>query len=167
MRGWRLRRLIGEDEKSINNRPMLYFLLVPILLFIFSFYILLGNTQINTPPVLQFNIIVVSATLGGLILAATAIAKFKHRELLSIAQKLIVATILFVFATALLFIVVLLGGIESPSWLICTFREIFFWATVICFFPGVILFSIGIIDLVIKLGDIRRSIPDGESKKKD
>jgi hypothetical protein len=155
--------IIGEDEKVISNRPMWYFLLVPILILVFSFYVLLGNAQITIPPVLQFNIIIVSSTLGGLVLAAATIPRVRndaYRELLSVAQKLIVATILFVLATALLFLVELLGGIEANSFEWTTrglFRAVFFWATVICFFPGIILFSLGVIDLILVLSRMRRS----------
>jgi hypothetical protein len=146
--------LVGEDESSIKARPAWHFLLVSFMLFIVCFYILLGNSQVHVSPVLQFNIIIVSSTLGGLVLAAATISrnnKAERRELLSVAQKLIAATILFVFATALLF---LCGLTTTIGW----FYNICFWLTVICFFPGVGLFSIGIIDLVIALNHVRQKL---------
>ena len=158
----RVLNVIGEDKDSIKKRPPWLFLLVPFILFIVCFYILLGDSQVAVPSTLQFNIIIVSATLGGLVLATATISRVKRakrRELLSVAQKLIVATILFVFTTALLFLVELLGGIDANSFEWTTkglFRGIFFWATVICFFSGVILFSFGIIDLILALSHMRR-----------
>lgn len=156
--------IIGEDEASIRKKPLWHFLLVSSISFIVCFYILLGDSQVTVPPVLQFNIIIVSSALGGLVLAAATISRVRNderRELLSVAQKLIVATILFVFATALLFLVELSGGIApnsfEPTTLMGWFRGICFWSTVICFFPGVILFALGIIDLVIALTHMRQN----------
>jgi hypothetical protein len=146
--------LVGEDEKSIKTRPAWHFLLVSFMSFIACFYILLGDSQVTVSPVLQFNIIIVSSTLGGLVLAAATISRInraKRRELLSVAQKLIVATILFIFVTVLLFLCELATTI---SW----FYNICFWLTVICFFPGVTLFALGITDLVIALSHVRQRL---------
>ncbi len=161
----RVLNIIGEDEDSITTRPPWHFLLVSSISFVVFFYILLGDSQVTVPPVLQFNIIIVSSALGGLVLAAATISRARndeHRELLSVAQKLIVATILFVFATALLFLIELSGGIDpnsfEPTTLMGWFRGICFWSTAICFFLGVILFALGIIDLVIALTHMRQRL---------
>jgi len=151
----RVLNLIGEDR----DRPAWHFPLVSFMILVLVFYILLGDSRVLldgsrviVPPVLQFNIIIVSATLGGLVLTAATIPRDKrgeYRELLSVAQKLIVATILFVFSTALLFFSELTTTI---NWL----YNICFWLTALCFFPGVILFALGIIDLIIALSHMRQ-----------
>lgn len=148
----RVLNLIGEDKDSRRIRPPWHFLLVSSMVFILSLYILLGDPQVTVPPVLQFNIIIVSSALGGLVLAGAAnqrISDSIHDELISVAQKLIVATILFIFSTALLFFSELT---TTMGW----FHDICFWLTAICFFPGVILFAIGIPDLVLALSHIRQ-----------
>ena len=148
----RVLNIIGEDEDSITTRPPWHFLLVYSIFFIVCFYILLGDSQVTVPPVLQFNIIIVSSMLGGLVLAGATnqrISDSVHDELIFVAQKLIVATILFVFSTALLFLSELT---TTMGW----FHGICFWLTAICFFPGVILFALGIIDLALALSHMRQ-----------
>jgi len=162
-RRWIL-NIIGEDDNSIKERSW-RFLVALVISFIFFFYILSGDTQVAVPSTLQFNIIIVSATLGGLVLAAGAISRGKRarrRELLSVAQKLIMATLLFVFFTALFFIVELIGGIDPDSFELTNslnwFRGACFWSGFASLFAGGILFSLGIIDLVIVLTRMRQDL---------
>jgi len=155
--------IAGEDTELIKS-SWRYLLSIPIT-FILSWYILLSGKAIETPPVLQFNIIIVSSALGGLVLAAATIPKVRdigYSELLSVAQKLIVATILFVLSACLLFLIDLVGGIEpgsveltSANWWV---SNICFWLTVLCYFPGIALFSLGIIDLVTALTHMRHGL---------
>ena len=150
----RVLNLIGEDRGNIRIRPTWHFPLVSSIVFILCLYILLGDSQVTVPPVLQFNIIIVSSALGGLVLAGATnqrISDSVHDELIFVAQKLIVATILFVFSTALLFLSELT---TTMGWS----HDICFWLTAICFFPGVILFALGIIDLVIALTHMRQRL---------
>jgi len=154
----RVLNLIGEDRGNIV-RPPWHFPLVSFMILTLSLYILLGDSEILlgesrviVPPVLQFNIIIVSAALGGLVLAGATNKRLSdsvHDELIFVAQKLIVATILFVFSTALLFFTELT---TTTNWL----YDICFWLTALCFFPGVILFALGIIDLIIALSHMRQ-----------
>jgi len=155
---------IGENDNSIKKRPWRFFVALAIS-FIFFFYILSSESQVTVPSSLQFNIIIVSSTLGGLVLAATTISRgkrAKRRELLSVAQKLIMATLLFVFFTALFFIVESIGGIDQNSFelanLLNWFRGAFFWSAIVSIYTGGILFSLGIIDLVIALTHMRRDL---------
>ena len=154
----RVLNLIGEDRGNII-RPAWHFPLVSFMILVLVFYILLGDSRalldesrVIVPPVLQFNIIIVSAALGGLVLAGATNKRLSdsvHDELIFVAQKLIVATILFVFSTALLFFSELTTTID---WL----YNACFWLTALCFFPGVILFALGIIDLIIALSHMRQ-----------
>jgi hypothetical protein len=162
-RRWIL-NIIGEDDNSIKERQW-RFLVALVILFILFFYILLGDAQVAVPSTFQFNIIIVSSTLGGLVLAAATISRgkrAKRRELLAVAQKLIMATLLFVFFTALFFIVELIGGIDPDSFEITSllnwFRGTCYWSAFVSIFAGGILFSLGIIDLVIALTRMRKRL---------
>jgi uncharacterized membrane protein YozB (DUF420 family) len=157
--------IIGEDEDSIRTRPAWsLFVAVPIS-FVLLFYIFLGDTQVTVPPTLQFNIIIVSSTLGGLVLAAATISRGKRRkrrELLSVAQKFIVATLLFVLFTALFFIIELVGGINTNSFELTNsaswFRGICYWAALVSSGAGLVLFPLGMTDLVIALTHMRQKL---------
>lgn len=155
--------IIGED--SVEKLSTWRSFVALAILFILTFYILLGDAQVAVPSTLQFNIIIVSSTLGGLVLAAATISRVENaerRELLSVAQKLIVATLLFIFFTALFFIVESIGGIDKYSFefttLVNWFRGACFWSAFVSLFAGGILFSLGIIDLVIALTHMRKRL---------
>jgi len=150
-----LMSVIGE-RRSIR-RPS-YRLIIPIPLVIpFVFYLLLSGVQKSVPPALQWSIIAVAPTLGGLLLAAASnrrLRKGVHEELISVAQKLIVATVLFIFFTCLFFTVELTGGIDTSSRdlsLMGWFRGGSFWVSAAFFYGGVYLFLVAIIDLVLAL----------------
>jgi hypothetical protein len=164
---------IASEDQLLTKPSWRYLLALPIA-FILSWYILLSDTVIKTPPVLQFEIIIVSSALGGLVLAAATIPKARdtgYDELLSIAQKLIVATILFVLSACFLFLVDFAGEfspnaveLTSIKWWV---SNICFWLTVLCYFPGVALFSLGIIDLVTALTHMRQRLNEAEQKNGD
>jgi hypothetical protein len=161
----RAANIIGEDKDSIKTRPAWRLFVVIPISFILIFYILLGDAQIAVPSTLQFNIIIVSSTLGGLVLAAATISRgkrAKRRELISVAQKLIMATLLFIFFTGLIFIVELIGGIDPDSFEFTNpvnwFRGVCFWSALASCYGGLSLFSLGIIDLVIALTRMRKRL---------
>lgn len=156
---WQLLGVIGE-RRSIQ-RPS-YRLSIPIPFVVpFVFYLLLSGVQKSVPPTLQWGIIAVAPTLGGLVLAGAGnrrIRKRIHDELISVAQKLIVATVLFILFTCLFFTVELTGGIDTSSLdlsLMGWFRGGSFWTSAAFFFTGAYLFLLAIIDLVLALRHVR------------
>jgi hypothetical protein len=145
------------------RRPK-YRLVLPALLAIpIILYVLLSGFKQPLTPVTDFSIIVISPTLGGLILAASGnkrIRRVVRSEFIAISQKLILATVLLIVFTSLFFTVDLLGGIDPASikWsIINVFRWAFFWGAVSSFYPGVWLFILGIFDLVFALRHLSRA----------
>jgi hypothetical protein len=123
-----------------------------------SVYLLLSGKNDIVPPVLQFSIIPVTATLGGLVIAGANISKVKERriELIKVAQKLIVATIAFIFFASILF---LAGNIDPsvvPTNQIGWTKYILFWAATFLFYIGTFLFVIGIVDLALGLMNLKK-----------
>jgi len=147
--------IIGE-KRSIQ-RPS-YRLIIPIPFVIpFVFYLLTQGVEKSIPPALQWSIIAIAPTLGGLVFAGAGNRRIKrgvYYELISVAQKLIVATVLFILFTCLFFTVELTGGIDTNVLdlsLLGWFRGGSFWLSVAFFFVGVYLFLVAIIDLVFAL----------------
>jgi hypothetical protein len=123
-----------------------------------SMYLLLSGQNNTVPSVLQFSIIPISATLGGLVISGANYSKLngKRTELLKVAQKLIVATIAFIFFTAILF---LAGDVKpnvTPSTQIEWTKYVFFWLSAFLFYVGTTLFVIGIVDLAISLKNLKK-----------
>lgn len=135
---------------------------VSILATLFTIYILHPNPTVTLPPSLQFNVIIISATLGGLVLAGASnrrISRRTHNKFMSVAKNLIYATLLFLVFTALLFWIESTGGInvnESDFSRAGIIRGIFFYGGAISFYAGIFLFSWSLIDLALTLRDIRR-----------
>jgi len=147
--------IIGE-RRSIQ-RPS-YRLIIPIPFVIpFVFYLLTSGVEKSIPPALQWSVIATTPTLGGLVFAGAGKGKMKrgaYYELISVAQKLIVATVLFILFTCLFFTVELTGSIDTniiDLSLLGWFRGGSFWLSVAFFFVGVYLFLVAIIDLVFAL----------------
>lgn len=154
-----LMSVIGE-RRSIR-RPS-YRLIIPIPFVIpFVFYLLLSGVQKSVPPTLQWSIIAVAPILGGLVLAGASnrrIKKGAHDELISVAQKLIVATVFFILFTCFFFTVEITGGIDTSLVdlsLMGWFRGVSFWISAAFFYAGVYLFLVAIIDLVLVLKRLR------------
>ncbi len=127
-----------------------------------SIYLLLSGKNDVIPPVLQFSIVPVTATLGGLVVAGANYSKIsleRRSELLRVAQSLIVATIAFIFF-AVLFYLADIGGSVNPNHLPSTQLEwiklLFYWLAVVFFFSGTSLFVVGIIDLAIGLKNLKK-----------
>ncbi len=156
--------IIGE-EPGIQRSPPRFFIQFIIILFFtvpFVFYVLLHGTQETGSSALDFNIIIIAPTLGGLIFAGAAnrrINNITRIELISVVKKLIVATVLFILFKSLFFTVELTGGIDTniPDWSsIGIFRGVSFWASAVFFYIGIFLFLFGITDLVLALRHIRK-----------
>lgn len=123
-----------------------------------SLYLLISQNN-TVPSVLQFSIIPISATLGGLVVAGANYSKISlelRTKLLKVAQKLIVATIAFIFFAA---IFSLAGDIKpevipstQPEWI----KYISFWVAALLFYLGTTLFVIGIFDLALGLMKLKK-----------
>lgn len=153
----RLQMMSIIGEKRPIQRPS-YRLIAPIPFVVpFVFYLLTQGVEKSIPPALQWSIIAIAPTLGGLVFAGAGNRRIKrgvYYELISVAQKLIVATVLFILFSCLFFTVELTSGIDTNSidlsvlgWL----RGGSFWLSVAFFYVGVYLFLVAIIDLVFAL----------------
>jgi len=133
-----------------------------ILALLFALYVLIPNPQVALPAGLQFNVIIISATLGGLVLAGASnhrITDETHDRLMSVAQKLIASTLLFLIFTVFLFWVDFAGGINVNAFDLSgegIMRGILFYSGAISFYVGIFLFSLSLIDLALTLGQIRK-----------
>lgn len=120
------------------------------------FYLLISPQQPITPK-MDFNIIMLSATLGGLVLAGALFRGSSQQirgRLIGVARKFIFATALFLIFTFFIFLVELLGGIDLNSFepsIINAVRCFSFWIAAIGFYVGVFVFAIALIDLLLTL----------------
>ncbi len=155
---------IGVKKQDVQSlfTPLRFFM-AGILATLFALYVLLPNPKFTIPSSLQFNVIVISATLGGLVLAGASnrrISRQANNKLISIAKKLIYATILFLVFTALLYWLEATGGIDanipdySKEGII---RGTFFYGGAASFYTGIFLFSIALIDLAFTLRNLTKS----------
>ena len=150
--------IIGE-KNSTKYKP--YRIIFPLIFMIpLVFYLLLGSSK-PMPAGLEFNVIIIAPTLGGLVLAGATNSRIKKRaynELMSVAQKLIVATVLFIIFVSLFFTVQLAGDIKTDSLDFSPmggFRYFCFYGSVFSFYAGSLLFLLGIIDLVFALRHLK------------
>jgi hypothetical protein len=138
----------------------LRFFTAGILSTLFALYVLIPNPKVTVPSGLQFNVIVTSATLGGLVLAGASnrrIPRKTHNKFMSVAKKLIYATILFLVFTVLLFWTESTGGIDTNTLDISRegiIRGVFFYGGALSFYAGIFLFSIALIDLALAIRNI-------------
>ena len=126
-----------------------------------SIYLLLGDKMETIPPVLQFSIVPITATLGGLVVAGANYSKILPKQrigLLRVAQKLIVATLAFIFFAVLVSLSEVGGSVDLnilPSNTLGTIKWVFLWLSVGLFFSGTSLFVLGIVDLAIGLKSLK------------
>jgi hypothetical protein len=162
IRGFRkcIKDTIGEGTPT---RQRWYRFILPILIAMpFVSYVLLSGLTKSVPPVIQFSLIAVSPTLGGLVLTAATnrrLRRITRIELISVAQKLIGATVLLIVFVSLFFTGDLLGGANPSSveWSVAGFfRWAFLWGSIWTFYIGTCLFLLGISDLVLALRHLRR-----------
>ena len=149
-----------SKRHSIINIILIIILIIP-----FSFYFLLGEVyseQIQISYISLPSILPIVSALGALVLtAAPKLANTPQTriKLKGIAQKFILATILFlIFAPCLFMIDGPLGGIDINSLdsdPISIFRGVLFWVFVTpSFYGGITLFIWGLLDLVYDLAFI-------------
>ncbi len=162
-RKW-IRDTIGEKPPIQQQRRWYQFFLPALFAIPFVFYVLLSGIKESVPSVVEFSLIAVAPTLGGLVLTAAGnrrLSRRAHIELISVAQKLILATVLLIVFASLFFTINLLELTDIElnfldwSWS-GFFYQVFFWGSVWTFYPGVFLFLLGISDLVFALRHLRR-----------
>ena len=163
---WRLPRFRRWIRDSIGEgtpiqRPRYRFILPTLFFMPFALYTLVSGAG-KTVTAGDVSLIVIAPTLGGLMFVAAGSRRIRRRariELISVAQKLIAATVLLIVFAPLLFTIDLLGGINlnSVEWsCLNVFRWACFWGSAWAFYPGVYLFLLGISDLVFALRHLRR-----------
>jgi len=123
----------------------------------FVFYLLSSGSKETSLSTLDFNIIIIAPTLGGLIFAGAGNKRIKNIarvELISVVKKFIVVTVLFIITRILIFTVDLTGGIQINTYdwsAMGIFRGFSFWISVVTFYVGVFLFLLGLVDLILTL----------------
>ncbi len=155
--------IIGEEIKIPRSQSRFFFKYVFVLFFTipFVFYLLAGGQE-KTSSVLDFNIIVIAPTLGGLIFAGAGNRRIKNvarMELISVVKKFIVVTVLFIMFRSLAFTVDLTGGIDVNIFDWTTmgiFRGVSFWTAATFFYVGVFLFLLALVDLVLSLRHLHK-----------
>ena len=127
--------------------------------FLLSLYLLLGGPQVIVPSILQFSIVPVTATLGGLVIAGanySSIDPIRRVELLRVAQKMIIATISFIFFAVFAWLAQLGGQIDPNEFGLEVAKSFFFWFGAFLFVAGAVLFVIGIIELAVSLKNLKK-----------
>jgi uncharacterized membrane protein len=152
-RKW-IRDTTGEKPPIQKQRRWYQFIFPTLFAIPFVLYVLLAGINESLSPVIEFSLLAVAPTLGGLVLTAAGNRRpgsRAHIELTSVAQKLILATVLLIAFAALFFTANLAesADIEFLYWAS-------FWGSVWTFYPGVFLFLLGISDLVFALRHLRR-----------
>jgi quercetin dioxygenase-like cupin family protein len=133
-----------------------------------SISFLIAGTATPIPPLMQFQLVTVSATLGGLVIASSnfsSISKETRLELLKVGQQLVTAAVSFIFFVGL-FVFVNLSNIDPGTfewgWE-AIIRGLIFWFAVFFFYGGASIFTIGIIDLVLVLKNLKHEIVDSKN----
>jgi hypothetical protein len=155
-----LRRVIGEDGHTKRSKVQLSLIFTFIMILIIPLVIYETLNNVNTIQTIEpLSILVVSPTLGGLVLAFTALTtKIKKVDLFAVAQKFIITAIMFVIFTPSMYLVEFLKinpaipDMSNPS--INIIGGIYFWIATPAFYIGIILFLWALIDLVFALLDI-------------
>jgi uncharacterized membrane protein len=152
-RKW-IRDTTGEKPPIQKQRRWYQFIFPTLFAIPFVLYVLLAGINESLSPVIEFSLLAVAPTLGGLVLTAAGnrrLSRRAHIELISVAQKLILATVLLIAFASLFFTANLSesADIEFLYWAS-------FWGSVWTFYPGAFLFLLGISDLVFALRHLRR-----------
>jgi hypothetical protein len=150
-----IRRMVGEDKISRNVWHWFAVWGSWMVLFLpLSIYVLINELSVTDSKVAQLSIVAMAPTLGGLVLAAASRSEWQT-ELVRVARKFILATVLFIIVIPSLFVVDRMSGIDIYSgdrlalkdWV----RGSYFWLAAPCFFVGISLFLVGLIDLMFAL----------------
>lgn len=173
----KLLTLIGYNGYIFERWHMIYYGVIAFSLIPFTFYSLAStpnnplrpDTSFNpyylVPDSFRFYLIVISATLGGLVLAASNNRRLKNvnkRALTNVAKKFIVSTISLIFFAVCFYNANIYGFIEPTKWQIpitpqSVYIAVNYWVSLFCFYIGIILFLLGMFELVISLSHISGS----------
>ena len=136
------------------DREMARYLFVASLYGPFALYLLIWQSRLlDNPSSLDTGIVMVAAILGGLVLNAGLNPKgCKRKEAIQVAQKFIFVVILMIIFQPAWYFLGLLGGIDvwsfkpdsSEAW----GRAVFFFVAAGCFYVGIYLFIVALVDLV-------------------
>jgi len=171
-KSYKFRGLIGENRRNKRtniHQSFIYYLLL-FLILPFCLFFLVGQLYQPLPLIAQFGLIGTCSTLGGLVLTASRMGTDPNArsELVRVSQKFIFATLLFITLAPILFMIDhMLNGIDlsfslsNLKDLMNWYRGILFWFAVPCFFGGILLFIVGLIDLAFELSDLK-SEDDGK-----
>ena len=136
-------------DKSSGKTLALFFFSFILSIFLLNYFVFSSKLDDNVLPAsLKFNIIELSAFLGGLVLATIAIAKPRNdlkKDLISISRFLILSTISFIFFAILAY------NANIPINTLTTFKNIVSFVDVLLFYTGSVCFFMGIIKLIIML----------------
>ena len=170
------KKIFGEGKLKKRRRLHLIVISLSIMIFLLPFVLLyINGLQIQPdqiPPVAQLSVIGISIGLAGITLTASRISNItpeKRLELICVSQKFITATVLFIFFVAAINMIDnALNGIDVNSFSTTNlsnitnwYRGILFYLSVPSFYVGLILFLVGLVDLVFAFLDLdtRPTVP--------
>lgn len=166
----RILSIIGIENYSFAKTAIISISIV-LLLIPFTLYVLtsIPNSPIKPettfnpyyliPDSFRFYLIIISATLGGLVLTASNNSKLDittRRDFVNVSKKFIVATILLILFVVFLYNSNIFGNIDPTRFeehitVQGAYIAVMFWVSVLCFYIGVVLFLTGIIEFIISL----------------
>jgi len=152
-----IKKLWGEvtniDSWIEASKPW-FVLLLTIFLTIYLIYDILGKV----PEALHINLVMLSATLGGLVFAGASLTRKSdenRKRMLNVAKKFIIATFLFIIFF-LVFVLIKDANIDpfdfSKGGVGYT---IIFWLSALGIYGGSYFFALALVDFVISLRKIR------------
>jgi hypothetical protein len=114
------------------------------------------------PDAFRFALIAIAGTLGGLVLTASNnshLSNNTRQEFINVSKKFIVSTILLIFFTVLFYNSNIFGVIDpmklqEPIQFDGVYIAIAFWFSTLCFYLGITLFLLGIIEFINSLSHI-------------
>jgi hypothetical protein len=169
--------IIGYNGQSNKWFQIGYYVFILLSLTPFVLYILTNspnnpirpatpnNPYYLIPDTLRFGLIAITATLGGLVLTASNnshLSDTTRRSFINVSKKFIISTILLIFFVVLFYTSNIYGEID-PTQLEKTitpqgvFVASVWWISVFCFYIGIMLFLLGIFELIISLNAIAHS----------
>lgn len=162
------RHLVGEFQNT--NRSTFHGQMIIFAFVLFFVPIAILSIKVLFTPVItsssdsgtmQFNIATIAPTIAGLILTLVSSSVItgvrRKNEAKCVTRKLVSATISFILFSVTFPMVDLLQGIDIFTLDLLTvdawIRGIYFWIGAACFYGGVFLFILGMVDFIFLLAD--------------
>jgi len=172
----KFKKVFGEGKSKKRSRVHSGFIFFLAIIFLLPFtFLYVDGLQIQPDKVsltTQLSVIAISSAFAAITLTASRISNItpnKRLELICVSQKFIMVTVLFIFfAAALNMIDTALNGINVNSFStsnlvspIDWYRGVLFYLSVPSFYGSIILFLVGLVDLVFAFFDLdtRPTIP--------